>query len=323
MVFVMTEPLIMQAPEAAFVPRPRFFAADTALSVNVPEASKLGALPLQPGVPARINLSSLCALMSDGMPQSPSGATSETRSPRSSQASDVQELPERWGLLDEEFSAPKPGLTAREVRRLMGQLQTDAPQNCPSNNDGMHSPYPAPVGVWTQQPAQHPVAYAPDAMESPFPIQMTNQKLSREICAISGTGGMSAQVAQRGRVRNREVAPIEHGPTLCAVFRELRAKDPQSVLKLRKLHHLGAGSVNILQRHFERLGCVDEVFVVYSQVKAPSRGGVVRCKPSGLGFVAMNSPEDVEEVLRLGEEQTIGSTKVIVERFRLLDASSE
>lgn len=78
-----------------------------------------------------------------------------------------------------------------------------------------------------------------------------------------------------------------------------------------------------MQRHFERLGRVDEVFVVYSQVKAPSRGGVVRCKPSGLGFVAMNSPEDVEEVLRLGEEQTIGSTKVIVERFRFLDGSSD
>jgi len=323
MVFVMTEPLIMQAPEAAFVPRPRFSAADTALTVNVPEALKLGALPLQPGVPARINLSSLCALKGDGMLQSPSGATSETRSPRSSQASDVQEMPERWGMLDEEFSAPKSGLTAREVRRFVGQLQGDVPRNSPK--DCVRSPTCAATdGAWTQKPAPHRVAYAPDTMESPLPTRMNiAEKLTRDSRGTAGNGVICAQGAQRGRVRNREVAPVEHGPTLCAVFRELRAKDPQCVLKLRKLHHLGAGSVNTLQRHFERLGCVDEVFVVYSQVKAPSRGGVVRCKPSGLGFVAMTSPEDVEEVLRLGEEQTIGSTKVIVERFRLLDGCSD
>lgn len=322
MVFEMTEPLIMRAPEAAFVPRPRFSAVDTALNVNIPEALKLGALPLQPGVPARINLGSLCALKSDGMLQSPSGATSETRSPRSSQASDVQEMPERWGIFDEEFSAPKSGLTAREVRRFMGQLQGDAPRNFPK--DLVRSPAcAAPAGVWTPQSGQHRVAYAPDAMEPPLPIQMNTEKSSRDSRGAAGNGVLCAQGAQRGRVRNREVAPVEHGPTLCAVFRELRAKDPQCVLKLRKLHHLGAGSVNTLQRHFERLGCVDEVFVVYSQVKAPSRGGVVRCKPSGLGFVAMTSPDDVEAVLRLGEEQTIGSTKVIVERFRLLDGSSD
>jgi len=252
MVFVMTEPFIMQAPEAALVPRPRFSAADSVFTVNVHETLKFGVSSLQPGVPARVNISSLCALKSDGMLQSPSGATSETRSPRSSQASDVQELPERWGMFDEEFSAPKSGLTAREVRRFMGQLQSDAP-----------------AGVWTQQLAQHRVAYAPNAMELPLPTHKNNtEKLSRESRASAGNGVICAQAAQRGRVRNREVAPVEHGPTLCAVFRELRAKDPKCVLKLRKLHHLGAGSVNTLQRHFERLGCVDEVFVVYSQVKA-------------------------------------------------------
>lgn len=315
--------LNMQVPEAATVPRPRFSAVDTALMVNVPEALKLGALPLQPGVPARINLSSLCALGSGvGTPQSPSGGTSETRSPRSSQASDIMELPERLGMPDEEHTASKPGLTAREVRRLMGQLQSDTPPNS-TKGSMLSPPSPLPVEPWAQQSGQHRVAYALDAMEAPFPTQMNStEKLSRDTRANVGNGAICAQSAQRGRVRNREVAPVEHGPTLCAVFRDLRAKDPQCVLKLRKLHHLGAGSVSVLQRHFERLGCVDEVFVVYSQVKAPSRGGVVRCKPSGLGFVAMNSPEDVEEVLRLGEEQTIGSTKVIVERFRLLDGSS-
>jgi len=312
MVSVMTDSLNMQAPEAAFVPRPRFSAVDTALTVNVPEALKLGALPLQPGVPARINLSSLCILGNGGMMQSPSVATSETRSPRSSQSSDIQESPERLGMSDEEHMSPKPGLTAHQVQQT-------------SPKGSMHSPAsPAPVGVWAQQPGQHWVAYAPDTTEPPFPIQMNNtEKLSRDTRVTAGHGATCAQNAQRGRVRNREVAPVEHGPTLCAVFRELRAKNSQCVLKLRKLHHLGAGSVSTLQRHFERLGCVDEVFVVYSQVKAPSRGGVVRCKPSGLGFVAMNSPEDVEAVLQLGEEQTIGSTKVIVERFRLLDGSSD
>jgi len=286
MIFVGTDSQFMQAPETTAVPQPRFHTADRALAVNVPEALTLAWAPLQPGVPARINLGSLSALKICGAPQPPSGATSETRSPRSSHGSEAVESFEPWGMPDD-----------------MGQASATFPD---SSNDWVQPPSaarPAPSG----RVGQHWAAYAADDAESAVPPQVAT----------------SPQGVTRKGARNREVATVEHGPTLCAVFRELRGKNPQCVLKLRKLHHLGTGSVEILQRHFERFGCVNDVFVVYSQVKAPSRGGVVRCKPSGLGFIVMHSPEDVEKALRFGEEQTVGISKVIVERFRLLDSSSD
>lgn len=129
-------------------------------------------------------------------------------------------------------------------------------------------------------------------------------------------------IGQRRAPEAQQQAPaIEDsaGPTLCAVFEKLRGKDPRCVLKVRKLHNISQDPSDALQCHFARVARVAEVLVVYSHVKA--RDGVRCCKPSGLGFVVLLSPDDAERALRAGKDQAIGSTRIVVERFQMLESN--
>lgn len=108
------------------------------------------------------------------------------------------------------------------------------------------------------------------------------------------------------------------GPTLRAVFKDLHDHDADCVIKLRRLQQLDhASAEHLLRRHFEQFGVVEQVWIVYSQIKA-NRSTVPRCKPSGLGFILMRSPEDVNASLQNGVEQNVGGFRIAVERFRVL-----
>jgi hypothetical protein len=137
--------------------------------------------------------------------------------------------------------------------------------------------------------------------------------------------GPSATAKSRGRPG--EAGAAKHGPTpsLCAVFQQLKSKDVRCVLKVRKLQQLAAKyrakTADAVRRHFEQLGAVEEVHVVHSQIKA-NHGNSARCKPSGLGFVVMRHPEDVEAMLRLGSEQLIHGVTIGVERFSMLGSDT-
>jgi hypothetical protein len=97
-------------------------------------------------------------------------------------------------------------------------------------------------------------------------------------------------------------------------MRKIAEMDEKRVFMVRRIHKLGFGSAEMLKTHFEKIGAVTNVFVTHNLDKRrvdptnPNPRGNVR--PAGLGFVVMETAEDVVTVLRAGTEQTVFNVQI-------------
>jgi len=116
--------------------------------------------------------------------------------------------------------------------------------------------------------------------------------------------------------------------TLRSILRDLQAVELGRIFLVRKINRLGFAAQDILRKHFSKYGSLENVLVAHSHVKCcyqrlPSGHtiktsgpiGPTRLRPSGLGFVVMQKTEDVDTILRLGQDQVIQGVFVRVCKF--------
>jgi hypothetical protein len=103
--------------------------------------------------------------------------------------------------------------------------------------------------------------------------------------------------------------------TLRTHLRELQKVELGRIVLIRKISKLGFDSAPILEKHYSRFGKVEKVLVAHSHVKPQHCGQGVRLRPSGLGFVVMSQPQQVEAILAAGEHQVVQGVRVCVRKF--------
>lgn len=103
--------------------------------------------------------------------------------------------------------------------------------------------------------------------------------------------------------------------TLRNHLRELQKVELSRIILIRKISKLGFDSAPILEAHYSYFGKVEKVLVAHSHVKPQHCGQGTRLRPSGLGFVVMSQPSEVEAILAAGENQFVHGVKVQVRHF--------
>jgi len=81
----------------------------------------------------------------------------------------------------------------------------------------------------------------------------------------------------------------------------LQTMDCNRIVQVRKINRLGFQSVEVLEEHFTKYGKVDRVLVSHCYAKTRN----LRYRPSGLGFVVMSEPAEVQKILAEGPELQI------------------
>lgn len=120
--------------------------------------------------------------------------------------------------------------------------------------------------------------------------------------------------------RRSRARPLEPGTdqrdSLRIHLAELSTEDPRCIFITRRISKLGTHSREILQQHFSHYGEVSRVLVTQPIAK-PFRdcSGQFHTRSSGLGFVVMRKALDAENVLALGEEQTVAGHQIRVRCF--------
>jgi hypothetical protein len=93
-------------------------------------------------------------------------------------------------------------------------------------------------------------------------------------------------------------------------------------LKLRKLQALPESQAEeLLVRHFESIAGFVNLHLIRSPTKAAKRGGTQQARISGLGFVVLRRPADVETVLSRGFQHKVADVMVTLERFEQAQVS--
>merc|ERR1712187_156258 len=105
------------------------------------------------------------------------------------------------------------------------------------------------------------------------------------------------------------------GLMIATHLRELDSEDPACVLFARKVNKLGFELDKVLKKHYEQYGPVKRVLM--SNAHEPTDNtGCMRCRPSGLAFVVMQSPQDAARALSRGESQDINGIIISIRPFR-------
>jgi hypothetical protein len=98
-------------------------------------------------------------------------------------------------------------------------------------------------------------------------------------------------------------------------MKDLEDEDPDCILMIRHVQRLGFDSAEILRVHYNRYGTVVKVLLSNRHEKQAS----ARLRPSGIALVLMQNPEDVANVLKVGEVQTIHGVEVHLRVFKRKD----
>lgn len=98
--------------------------------------------------------------------------------------------------------------------------------------------------------------------------------------------------ADSKRLQGQPLPPIEQAPEEC-------------LFVVRRMNQLGYEAAEMLSEHFAAFGEVLRVQAAFS----------ARRRPSSFGFVEMATAEAVSKVLELGEEQLVGKTTILVQKF--------
>lgn len=105
--------------------------------------------------------------------------------------------------------------------------------------------------------------------------------------------------------------------TLRTHLKALEHEDPRCVLIARRINQLGFESADLLGQHYRTaVGPVKGVLVAHSHVKSTSRRVHVRRRPSGLGFIIMQSAEDALRVIAAGERQTVNGVVIRIQHYQ-------
>lgn len=97
---------------------------------------------------------------------------------------------------------------------------------------------------------------------------------------------------------------------------QLQTEDPKCVFIARRINGMGFESKDVLSAHYEQYGRVLKVLVAHSKVKPFRRQGAQsRIRPGSLGFIVMDSPQSVENILAVGANQFVRGYNISVERF--------
>lgn len=99
-------------------------------------------------------------------------------------------------------------------------------------------------------------------------------------------------------------------------LKELLHEDPSCVLLLRQINRLGFDSPELLRAHYLQYGGVVKVLVSNTQEKDGTLPYPVRVRPSGIGFVLMDSPGAASAARAQGTEQTVSGVQVKVLEFQ-------
>lgn len=106
----------------------------------------------------------------------------------------------------------------------------------------------------------------------------------------------------------------------------LESKDPDCVICVKKITHLGYSAAETLQKHFEQWGPVQEVLLsnvpVHGSSPEPQKG--MRRRPAGMGWVVMETAEHAQQALAHGDVHTVQSASVrVIPFFRRLAIETE
>ncbi|EER15200.1 hypothetical protein Pmar_PMAR006929 [Perkinsus marinus ATCC 50983] len=104
---------------------------------------------------------------------------------------------------------------------------------------------------------------------------------------------------------------------LLEALQVFNAEDEKRVFTVRKVHKLGFKSQHALRQYFSQFGRVKDVVLLPMRAKPkPGPSGQVRgVRPSSMGFVVMQRPEDVQKILAYGGVHTIKGWPIEVRPF--------
>lgn len=109
----------------------------------------------------------------------------------------------------------------------------------------------------------------------------------------------------------------ERDQTLRSIMKALEAVEPERILQVRRIKHLGFGSARTIRTHCTQYGQVEKVFVSHSRAQT-------RVRPASLGFVVMADVASTQAVLAAGLEQQVGGAPIRLgpfERHAVAEAS--
>jgi len=107
---------------------------------------------------------------------------------------------------------------------------------------------------------------------------------------------------------------------LATHLKELEVEDTSCIVHVRQIHRLGFRSPELLHEYCSRFGPVKRVAVSNAHEKlenVPPPPFPVRVRPSGIGFIVMERPEDAAEVVAAGEIQTVNGCQIRVRKFEV------
>lgn len=125
--------------------------------------------------------------------------------------------------------------------------------------------------------------------------------------ALMGKGALAPHAS-------RPIKKINQENTLRANLQKLASIDAKRVFMVRKIQDLGLMSSELLNRHFSKIGCVEDVLVSHSVDKRnmdpndPEAQPVVR--PATVGFIVMKSADDVDKIFKQGLQQKVGGANI-------------
>eukprot|EP00443_Scrippsiella_acuminata_P092794 CAMPEP_0115425312 /NCGR_PEP_ID=MMETSP0271-20121206/28310_1 /TAXON_ID=71861 /ORGANISM="Scrippsiella trochoidea, Strain CCMP3099" /LENGTH=314 /DNA_ID=CAMNT_0002850197 /DNA_START=40 /DNA_END=984 /DNA_ORIENTATION=- len=176
--------------------------------------------------------------------------------------------------------------------------------NLPTDVDSSDPIFVSPLGHLG------PVIQPPPGLESVAPWHSDKEAAQIE---LSTRVTMDSKVAAPQRRRRRRCQLV-----IATHLRDMEQEDASCVVHFRQIHKLGFRSPELLHEYCSRFGPVKRVAEsnMHSKPeKAPRPAFPVRVRPSGIGFVIMERPEDAEAIIAEGEIQTIHGCQVRVRRF--------
>lgn len=155
-----------------------------------------------------------------------------------------------------------------------------------------------------------PVTQPPPGLEPMVPWCSDGMGVGFEFNGIAATEKMTKP--QQRRRRRCQLLLATH-------LREMEGEDASCIIHFRQIHKLGFQSPDILREYCSSFGPVKRVAVSNAHEKieeAPRVPYQVRVRPSGIGLVVMERPQDAEAVVAEGESQTICGFQVRVRKFQ-------
>jgi len=105
---------------------------------------------------------------------------------------------------------------------------------------------------------------------------------------------------------------------LATHLKEMEGEDTSCIIHVRQIHRLGFNSTDLLREYCSNFGPVKRIALSNAHEKLEETPGLpfpVRVRPSGIGFVVMERPEDAAAVIAQGEVQTINGCAIKVRKF--------